>query len=163
MKRSFLVLQICLLSLALGLIGCPKKEDGPMDVRASKQKARLRKRAQERLTESSEGFYEYLLWQKWSDAANFIPAGDARKSFLRKMKKEPVKVTEFDIMSVDLHPKRDDRGVLLVALTTIRHSDLIVEEDEHTHAWFSDGGGKWYIRYPYVETNPPDPPETDAQ
>ena len=157
MKRCFLVLQVCLVALALSLAGCPKKaEEGPMDARALKQKARVRKRAHENLAESSEGFYKYLQWQKWVDAANFIEVGDSRRDFIRKMKKEPLKLTEFDIMSIDLDPKRDDRGVLLVALTTVRQSDLIVEEAEHTHAWYTNGRGKWYIRYPYVEANPPE-------
>ena len=146
MKRAM----IALLSLSVFLLGCPKTERVGRD---TLQQRAARERMQKALSESADGFYRYLMWQKFKDASSFVAAGEARAEFLVDMRKEPLKVTEFEILQVVLDEEEDDEkgATVYVAMKSVRHSDLVEVDEDYKHRWERDDAGNWFVVYPFTE------------
>lgn len=143
-KLAAIVLMLAIPSLT----ACPKEQVG----RETAQQRAARERAAKSLAENSEGFYRYLQWEKFKNAAEFVPAGDARAQFILDMRQEPLKVTSFEILQVTLDEESNDGATVYVALKKVRHSDLVEEESDEKHRWVRDRTGNWFVLYPFRDT-----------
>ena len=146
MKRNQKVGVLALAALLL-LPACPKENTG----RINAQQKAARERAAKSLADNSDGFYQYLQWEKFKNAAEFIPEGDARAQFISDMRKQPMKVTSFEILQVELDEDSNDGATVWVAMKVVRHSDLVEEERDEKHRWVRDKIGNWFVLYPFTE------------
>ena len=119
---------------------------------------RQREKTHELLAEAVDGFYRYLISSRFDSASKFIPPGEPREAFLRDTAKNEFRVTEFNILRVELDEDSTTRGTSHLTFKVIRAADQTLVTEEKTVRWFRKKGTHWFVRYPYVSEDPPTAP-----
>jgi hypothetical protein len=104
-------------------------------------------RDQEALSRSAELFWRSLRWSDYDTASAVLEEAEPRLGFLERWAAtQPVQITDFEIVHIELASEPGDRpeGLVVVKVERIPVGSAVVGVDMIRQTWYR-GGELWYL------------------